>query len=148
MADQALARDLWQDVISRIQSTDGFQTPPFLSVMRFGNGDPEEVVQELVGAAGKAGLVVGVQEPLWIGVDNIRSQARVLVDVMENPELNRGVGGTGRHSADVAEAIVARLANWQPDLIPASPLRLVSVEKPEGTGGMLHRITFTTTILV
>lgn len=148
MAEQALARDLWQDIIDRIQSTDGFQIPPALSVMRFGNGDPEEVVQELTGAAGKMGLVVGVQEPIWIGIDAIRSQARVLVDVLENPELNRGVGGTRRHSSDVSEAIIARLANWQPTLIACSPLRLVSVDKPEGTGGMLHRMTFITSILV
>jgi hypothetical protein len=148
MSDPALARDLWTDIVQRIESTDEFVKPPRLAVIRSGEGDPASRGTEALGAAGNAGCVVLVPEPLIAGADTERHTCTILVDVFEDPELNSGPGGSKRRGVDVAECIVARLRGWQPTLIPCSPLRLAASDKPDEGQGIVHRLTFRSMIFV
>lgn len=149
MTGPSLASELWSDIEHRIRSTDGFDGPPPFEVHRSGDGDPEKALQEAIAAAGKAGLVIFVQEPLLSALDQHRVQARVIVDVAEEPVLNRGVGGRKIRGTEVADAIVARLHHWQPDSAACSPLRLSGTDKIASEGSqMVHRMAFTCSILV
>lgn len=149
MPDPSLASELWTDVVDRIRTTDCLQGPPPIEVHRSGDGDPEKALQEALSAAGKAGLVIFVQEPLLSSLDPHRLQVRVIVDVAEEPVLNRGIGGRRVKGTEIADAIVARLNQWQPELIPSSPLRLSGTDKIASDGPeMVHRMAFTCSVLV
>lgn len=133
---------LWSAVEIRLRDTEEFQSPPQLRIIRRGDGDPAEQLREAEGAAGAAGCVLLVSAPLAQPAGRTQVNALVRVDVVESPVLNRGVGGTRRRGAAVAECVLARLHNWQPDLIPCGPLTLVASEKPDEGGDMLNRLTF------
>lgn len=134
-------------VLERLRQTAEFVAPPALAIVSTADGDVAGQVDRALRAPSGGGAVILVAQPRPIIRTGEVQTVSIPIDIEEDAVLNRGVGGTKRTAPAIAEAVVARLRKWQPDLA-CGPLVLASWDRPDGTGQLVHSITFTVGIML
>lgn len=129
-----------QLVATKIQGIDGFAGVPVLTEIK---GD---LVNEVEMAIAKLGLCILVLTPTMRNDEPealaINLSADLVVQVMENPQINRGAGGTGLAAVDVAVTVAQELHYFQAGLW--STLRFEGLELVEEAQSIAYQILFNT----
>lgn len=141
--DPTFAEELWTAIKARLDADGVFSATPAITVIRKGTGDPDRELEAALGAAAKSGVAVFMAMPsLSMPERRDIGSGEFLVEIVEDPAMNRGPGGTRKTAQLLEETVVSSLLGWSHSL-PISPIvQRGPTERPEEGQGMLRRITF------
>lgn len=143
MASDALADTLYAEFQARIETADVVSTPPAIKVIRKDSGSAEDLVQQSVAAAGNAGACIFIQRPQLVPQASATRffLGTFVVEIAEDPTLNRGPGGNRRTAAQIEEGIVSKLVFWS-HALAIGRLFVRDINVPEEGAGSVRQITF------
>lgn len=143
MASESFADTLYDAFRDRIAAASLVSSEPAVAVIRKDSGSPEDLVLQATAAAGHAGICIFVSRPRLVPAADRRPQfaGSFVVEIAEDPTLNRGVGGVGKTAAQIEETLVDHLVGWSHSLA-IGPIFVRDADVPEEGAGHLRQITF------
>lgn len=143
MASEALADTLYDALVERIEGDAYVSRTPAIKVVRKDSGSVEDLVAQATAAAGNAGACIFISRPQLVAQAGATPffAGTFVVEVAEDPTLNRGPGGNAKTAAELEEAIVSRLVFW-PHRLAIGRIFVRDSNVPEDGAGRLRQITF------
>lgn len=143
MASEAFADTLYAAFKDRIEAASLISSQPSVAVIRKDSGSPEDLVLQATAAAGHAGVCVFLSRPRLVlsASQSPQFAGTFVVEIAEDPTLNRGAGGVGKTAAQIEEVLVEHFIGWVHGL-KIGPLFVRDADVPEEGGGNLRQITF------
>jgi hypothetical protein len=143
MASEALADNLYLAFEERILTAKVVSTPSQIRVIRKDSGSVDDLVQQALAAAGSAGACIFITRPQLVPQASATRffKGTFVVEIAEDPTLNRGPGGNQRTGPQIEEGIVAHLVFWSHSLA-IGRLYVRDINVPEEGAGSLRQITF------
>lgn len=143
MASEAFHDTLYAAFKDRIEADSLVSSQPAVAVIRKDSGSPEDLVAQATAAAGNAGVCIFVSRPRLVASASQSDQflGSFVVEIVEDPTLNRGAGGVNKTAAQLEEVIVQQLIGWAHGLA-IGPLYVRDADVPEEAGGNVRQITF------
>lgn len=149
-SDSTVCEQIRTTIVRRLEAHASFSRAPAIVPLRRFSGDPATELESALGAAGRSGLIVTVSEPA-IATDQSRSgigAAQFEVLIAEEPELNRGPGGTQRTASEIEEAVIDSLIGWDHGELFGPIVQAGPVDRPDEGAGMVRRMPFVFGIMI
>lgn len=141
-ASESLADTLYDAFEARLETSPLVASAPVVALIRKDSGSPEDLTRQATAAAGNAGVCIFLSRPRLAPLPaSPWYVGSFLVEIAEEPTLNRGVGGTLKTAASLEEDIVPHLVTWS-HALGIGPLYVQDADVPEEGGGNLRQITF------